>query len=156
MIATLEAKADTSGSLASAPQPAAPVTVKPAQAEGAVTQTIPVPSQPPLLTAKELSQTRIELRNGNGIQDQARQSRSVLMLEGFNVVGIKNHIDFGLDQTKISFRPGHEKVAQALAARFFQSARLEEAVKLPPEVDVKITLGRDFQGRSEVMAKLAD
>jgi Flp pilus assembly protein TadD len=107
------------------------------------------------LTAAELTNTKIELRNGNGVQDQARRLRSALALQGFNVVRIKNHIDFGMQQTVIFYRPGSGKMARALGQKFFQTARMEEAAKLPKNVDVKVILGRDLAGSLDLLAKLS-
>jgi hypothetical protein len=111
---------------------------------------------PPVsLTAEELSQTRVAIRNGNGLPDMARFCRSQLDLNGFNIVEIKNHIDFGMEQTVIFHRPGFERVAQALAGKFFPQARLEIGEKLPDTMDVKIILGKDLAVRPEVLAHLA-
>ncbi|OPX19810.1 MAG: hypothetical protein BZ151_07110, partial [Desulfobacca sp. 4484_104] len=58
----------------------------------------------PLLTASELIETAIDIRNGSGIPNIARNSRTLLSLEGFNVVSIANHIDFGKQKTTIYYR----------------------------------------------------
>jgi Tfp pilus assembly protein PilF len=99
-----------------------------------------------LLTAQDLETTRIELKNGNGIHEQAREVRRRLALEGFTVVGIGNHLDFGLEETIIAYRPGAAKVAQALAQKFFPGARLEEYGKISPGADIRVSLGRDLAG----------
>jgi hypothetical protein len=116
----------------------------------------PVNTQPITLTAADLTKTKIELRNGNGVQDQARNLRSEMEVQGFNVVRIKNHIDFGMQQTKILYRPGSERVAQALGQKYFRMARVEETAKLPENVDVKVILGKDLSGGLDLMAKLAN
>jgi Tfp pilus assembly protein PilF len=100
----------------------------------------------PVLTAQDLEETRIEVKNGNGVQDQARETRSRLALEGFTVVGIGNHIDFGLEDTVIAYRPESAKVARTLVRKFFPSARLEEGGKLSAGADIRISLGRDQLG----------
>lgn len=120
----------------------------------------PVPAAKPKaeavkLTPAELSQAKIELRNGNGVQDQARRLRSELNIQGFKVVRIKNHIDFGMEQTTILYRAGAAKVAQALGTKFFTTAKLAESDKLPGNVDVKIILGKDLPGGLDLMAQLA-
>lgn len=111
--------------------------------------------KPPNLTAAELAGARIELRNGNGVQGQARLLRSELGLHGFKVVRIKNHIDFGMDQTTILFRPDSRQVAQALHHSFFKTAKLEESPGLPQGVDVKVVLGHDLKGHPGFLAQLA-
>lgn len=115
----------------------------------------PISDTPINLSAAELVKTRIELRNGNGVQDQARKLRSEMELQGFNVVGIKNHIDFGMQQTKILYRPGSQRMAQALEQKYFRTARVQEAANLPETVDVKVILGKDLPGSLDLMATLA-
>ncbi len=67
-------------------------------------------------------------------------------LEGFTVVAIANHIDFGVEKTMIYYRPGAENVARALRAKFFQDADLEAREKLAKneEVDIRVILGHDL------------
>ena len=116
----------------------------------------------PALTALELEGTWIEVKNGNGVHNQARDTRNQLFLDGFTVVGIGNHIDFGLEETVITYRPGAARVAQALSQKFFPGAKLEEGGNLSREADIRVSLGRDRltdtniarQGR-EVPAALA-
>ena len=97
----------------------------------------------PNLTALELHGTQIELKNGNGIHDRARELRSLLFLEGFTVVGIGNHIDFGLEETIISYRPEAKRVAQVLAQKYFPGAKLKEGGKVSQVADIRVSLGRD-------------
>jgi hypothetical protein len=104
------------------------------------------------LTAEELLNTAIEVRNGNGTPDLAREVRSRLSLEGFNVVDIANHLDFGVDRTVVYYRPGSEQVARTLSAKFFPGARLESARGLAEDIDVRILLGHDL-GRPQTVAK---
>ena len=96
------------------------------------------------LTAQELVETGIAVRNGNGISNIAHETRSLLAQEGFNVVEIGNHLDFGVDHTVIYYRPGAEKVARSLKARFFRDALMESRGELTGGVDVKILLGHDL------------
>jgi len=120
----------------------APPTKKPVSAEHIAAAAVKKPKAP-VLTVLDLEGTRIEVKNGNGIQDQARETRSRLFLEGFNVVDIGNHIDFGLDDTVISYRPESAKVARALVQKFFPGAKLEEGGKVSPGADIRVSLGRD-------------
>jgi len=105
------------------------------------------------LTAAELIQSRICLKNGNGIPGLARTYRSLLAREGFTVAEIGNHLDFGMEQTLILYRPDAARVAQALAARFFPQAILKEA---PPSdsLEVKVILGKDLTAPTGLMAHL--
>jgi len=98
----------------------------------------------PTLTALELIETEIELKNGNGIQNFARNTRTRLSLEGFNVVNIGNHIDFGLKETIIAYRSEAAPVAEVLAQKFFPAAKLEAGGKTSPRTDIRVSLGRDL------------
>ena len=71
------------------------------------------------------------MKNGNGIPGQARDIRSGLCLEGYNVVNIGNHIDFGLEATVIAYRPGAARVAQNLARNFFPTPGSRRAAIFP-------------------------
>jgi tetratricopeptide (TPR) repeat protein len=115
--------------------PAAPAAISRSKKKKAITS--------PKLTALELHGTQIELQNGNGIQDRARELRSLLFLEGFTVVGIGNHIDFGLEETIISYRPEAKRVAQVLSQKYFPGAKLQEGGKVSQLADIRVSLGRD-------------
>jgi hypothetical protein len=135
------------------PQPApaeAPPTPAPAPAARAVS-----PPRPAPLTAVELVNTAIEVRNGNGSPDMARQIRTHLNLEGFTVASIGNHIDFGAETTIIYFRPESERIAQAVSRTLLPKAKLEPSTKLPGNIAVKILLGADLLDRPQLMARLA-
>jgi hypothetical protein len=98
------------------------------------------------LTALDLEDTRIELKNGNGVQHQAHAARRLLASEGFTVVGIGNYIDFGLGETIIAYRPEAARVAKTLAKKFFPGAVMAEGGKLSRGADIRISLGRDRLG----------
>jgi Flp pilus assembly protein TadD len=125
---------------AAAPRPAPPVAA---------------PSRQAPLTCAELVDTAIEVRNGTWTRNLAHETRSLLGQEGFYVAKIGNHIDFGATQTIIYYRPGAERVAQALGAKFFPNAELESSLKLKRGMDVKILLGADLLKRPQLMARLA-
>lgn len=106
------------------------------------------------LTSAELISTRISVKNGNGTKNIARAYRALLSRQGFTVTDIGNHIDFGMVQTTILYRPEASRVAQALAARFFPRARLEES-QLADGLEVKVVLGKDLSGPSpDLLARL--
>ena len=108
----------------------------------------------PFLTSLELHETRIELKNGNGVQNLARNARRLLALEGFTVVSIGNHLDFGLEQTIIAYRPEAARVAQALSHKFFPEAILQEDGKTSPQADIRVSLGRDLLNHPKPLAQL--
>ncbi len=108
------------------------------------------------LTAKDLTDTNIEVLNGNGAVRLAAQTRSLLDSEGFSVTRIGNHRDWGAEKTTIYYRPEAEKVAQALRSQFFQQAQLQPYENLSPEVDIRLLLGQDLKDSQELLAKLSD
>ncbi len=108
------------------------------------------------LTAVELISTKVEVKNGNGRRLHARETRSLLWGEGYNVVDISNHMDFGVEQTVISCRFRAKRVAQVLARDFFPEAHIQNGAQLPAGVDIRVTLGQDLLQREEALAKLAD
>jgi thioredoxin-like negative regulator of GroEL len=115
----------------------------------------PPPSPGPnFLTAADLLDTAIEVRNGTWTKNLARQTRSLLREQGFTVAFIGNHIDFGAATTIIYYRPGAEKVAQAVAHTVFPGAELEASLKLKKGMDIKILLGADLLERPQLMARL--
>ena len=111
---------------------------------------------PKYLTCAELVCTSIEVRNGTRTKDLARHTRSRLSQEGFTVAKIGNHVDFGVTQTTIYYRPGAERVARVMASAFFPGAGLEQTQALKKGMDVKILLGADLLQRPQLMARLVD
>ena len=107
-----------------------------------------------LLTVAERVDTAIEVRNGNGTKNLARQTRSLLCQEGFRVARIGNHVNFGAANTVIYYRPEAEKVARAVGATVFPRAGLEPSLKLKKGMDIKILLGADLRERPQLMARL--
>ena len=106
------------------------------------------------LTVAELVDTAIEVRNGNGTRNLARQTRSRLHQEGFTVARIGNHVDFGAAKTMIYYRPEAENVARAVSATVFPQAILEPCPKLKKGMDIKILLGADLLQGPQLMAGL--
>jgi hypothetical protein len=110
---------------------------------------------PPILTAQEREQSRLEVRNGTRTKNLAHETRSLLTREGFKVALIGNHIDFGAESTVIYYRPGAEKVAEVLSAGIFPGARIESSSNLRNGVAAKILLGRDWLDQPQTLARLS-
>ncbi len=149
-------------------RPAASLILASAAASGAPRSPLPGPPPTPAktlvhpkvplgaLTAAELGDSVIEIRNGTRARMLAHQTRAQLSQQGFNVGIIGNYIDFGAETTVISYRPGMQKVAQALVSQFFPKAQLEESLKLGAGVDIKILLGSDLLAQPQTMARLLE
>ncbi len=106
------------------------------------------------MTSAELVGTAIEVRNGTRAKNLAHQTRSLLREEGFTVAIIGNHVDFGAATTMIYYRPGAEKVAQAVARTLFPGAGLASSLKIKKGMDIKVLLGHDLLENPQFMARL--
>ena len=82
----------------------------------------PQPRQAPL-TAAELADTAIEVRNGTRTKNLAHQTRSLLRREGFTVARIGNQRHAGAAKTTIYYRPGAERVAWAVGRTVLPGSR---------------------------------
>ena len=141
-----------------------PLKVKPAKAgpapppqppeSEAIVALHPTSPAPPFLTCEELVNTAIEVRNGTWTKNLAHETRSLLREQGFTVAFIGNHVDFGAATTIIYYRPGAEKVAQAVAHTVFPGAELAPSQKIKRGMDIKILLGADLLQRPQLMARL--
>jgi hypothetical protein len=152
---------EVKGASAPPPPPAPVQAAAPAPAPAPAPQAEaapPAPDKTPksYLTAQELGNTAIDIRNGTWTKDLAARTRAMLTREGFLVTHIGNHVDFGAEKTVIYYRQGAEKVAQILSSRFFPTSGLEQTGKLPKDVDIKVLLGKDLLARPDVMARLSD
>lgn len=143
-----------SASAAAAQTPASPSLPAPAAAEA--NPEAQDSTDRPYLTAAELGNTAIDIRNGSGAKNMAHKARSMLSQEGFYVAHIGNHWDFGAEKTVIYYRPDAEKVARNLGDRFFPHSQLEQSAKLPKGVAVKVLLGKDLLQRDDLMANLSN
>jgi hypothetical protein len=115
----------------------------------------PAPGAAAPLTAAELEDTAIEIRNGTRTSHLAFKTRALLGLEGFTVARIGNHVDFGAQKTVIYYRPEAARVARALSLSLFPGAGLEPSQTLHKNIAVKILLGADLLERPQLMARLA-
>lgn len=113
----------------------------------------PVPAPvTPEKAAKE-SKPGIEVLNGSPTKKLAHQTRTMLAQEGYRVVSIGNHVDFGVEETTISYRPGAEAAARAMGAKFFPQARWETGTKFAKNADIRVTLGKDLLTLPALAAK---
>ena len=111
-------------------------------------------ASPAVLAAAERADTGIEVRNGTRTQNLAHLTRTLLSLQGFNVVQIGNYIDFGVEATVIYYRAEAEQVARSLQSEIFPGARLEASSTLKNGVDLKVLLGSDLLAQPRMRARL--
>jgi Tfp pilus assembly protein PilF len=146
--------ARSASSAAPAKTTAPPATAAPPAAPAKVA--VPAETHPAYLTAEELGNTAIDIRNGTWAKNLAHQARSMLSQEGFYVSHIGNHWDFGAEQTIIYYHPDAQRVARKLRSQFFPHCRLEQSTRIKGGADVKVLLGKDLLQQADVMAKLSD
>jgi hypothetical protein len=137
-----------------AKQAKAPVNTAPKARSKVAKKALPK-SDKAYVTLAEYLGNAIEIRNGNGVRGLAFDTRTRLAREGFQVARIGNYRDFGMEQTVIFYRPGAEKVAEAVNAKCFKTARLEATEWLPGDVNLKIILGRDLLVMPQILAQLS-
>jgi Flp pilus assembly protein TadD len=110
--------------------------------------------QPAYLTALELVNTGIEVRNGTPRPHLAREMGSLLDQEAFTVVKIGNHVNFGAEKTLIYYRPQAQRVAKVLRDDILPLAGLEPSDRLKGQAAIKVLLGHDLLRDPAVMARL--
>jgi hypothetical protein len=107
------------------------------------------------LTAGELVNTRIEIRNATRVRNLAQKAKNLLSSEGFTVGSIGDHFGFKNNYTVIYYRPEAEKVARTLNSEIFSGARLTPSSKLNQGTAIKVVLGRDFREGPRLLSRLA-
>ncbi|MFZ5449658.1 MAG: LytR C-terminal domain-containing protein [Thermodesulfobacteriota bacterium] len=112
--------------------------------------------RPAPLTAAELVNTAIEVRNGTPAPNLARQMRSLLELEGFTVAQIGNHVDFGAEKTMIYYQPEAQRVAKAVQTAMLPMAGLEQTAAINGARAIKVLLGHDLLENQELLARLRE
>jgi Tfp pilus assembly protein PilF len=133
-----------------------PAPLTPAPAVAAMAMAMPTRTQRlPILRAWELLYTKIEILNGNGVNNLARRNRSWLHLEGFDTVAIGNYENFAQEQTVIIYRPQAARVAKVLGTKFFRTDNFRVNPELAENLEVRVVLGRDVLQKEDVLAKLA-
>ena len=120
-----------------------------------VPQSASLPPQAPL-TAAELVDTAIEVRNGTRTNDLAQQTQALLHREGFTVAKIGNQRYSDKAKTTIFYRPGAERVARAVGRTVFPEAELATNTKLKKSIDILVLLRRDLLENPQFMARLID
>jgi len=106
--------------------------------------------------AAEAANAAIEVRNGTRTANLAQQTRALLRQEGFTVARIANHRNSGLAKTTIYYRPGAERVAQAVSRAVLPAAELAPSTRLKKGLDIMVVLRGDLLENPQFMARLND
>jgi hypothetical protein len=126
-----------------------------AEAPAPAPQAAPLPPQAPL-TAAELVDTAIEVRNGTRTNDLAQQTRALLHREGFTVAKIGNQRYSDKAKTTIFYRPRAERVARAVGRTVFPEAELATNTNLKKGIEILVLLRGDLLENPQFMARLND
>jgi len=109
-----------------------------------------VAMRPPVLLTRvglsapaDISKTRLEVTNGNGVRHFAGQVAGKLRSQGLDVRRITNYDSFGVERSRIEYRPGFEAEARALARRMGLDAVIVELEQARWNSDVRVVLGAD-------------
>lgn len=93
----------------------------------------------------------VEVSNGVGIRRLAGSTANRLSRLGVGVVRVSDYQFFGLRQSQIHYRKGHEAAAEALRRSLPIDVQLVRSARLSEGVNVRLVVGRDL-----VAARIAD
>jgi hypothetical protein len=120
----------------------APVIAEQQGAKTIAKAAVPIPAH---ASATRIS--RVEVANGNGVTGMARRIRGVLSQHGIAVSRLTNELPYKQSNTKIQYRVGYEREAEALKNALRGFAVLEPGNALSGNSDVRLVLGKDAIGQ---------
>jgi len=89
---------------------------------------------------------RVAVRNGSGVQGQARAAFDALADLGFSTVDPPGNADRDdYDRTEVRYAPGAEDEARVVAAHLGGIGELVPLREAPADAEVLVVLGRDFE-----------
>jgi Flp pilus assembly protein TadD len=97
---------------------------------------------PPAL-ARSDKLLRVTVANGNGAAGLARQASSLLVRHGIKVAAVVNDRPFGQSETRIQYREGFRRQAEALHAVVRGRLVLVATRDMAANTDVRLLLGKD-------------
>ncbi len=87
----------------------------------------------------------VEISNGNGASNMARNVGRYLKEKGFNIVRLTNADHFNYPRTTLMHKPGCEDASRELAGQLPETLTVKEVQKLDrPTVHMKVLLGKDL------------
>jgi Flp pilus assembly protein TadD len=102
-----------------------------------------------------MKEIRIEVSNGNGVNQMARKVGDYLKEMGMKVVRLTNAKDFKNEETRVFYQQGYQTEAEYVAEQLPAGNGNIEAVKKfdRPNIQVKVLLGKDLVQYKEVFNK---
>lgn len=94
----------------------------------------------------------LEIRNGNGINGAARALAGKMGDPSLRVVRLSNHKGYGVQRTRVEYRPAYLAAAEKLAARVGTTRVVAAGATGPGAADLRLIIGRDLRAPSAVLA----
>lgn len=97
----------------------------------------------------------IEISNGNGINNMARNVAAYLRLKGYRVVRCTNAGHFNHARTEILYQKDARQLGNRIAGEIWETAHMKEVNKLDrPNLKVKVVVGRDMAGKKRIFEEV--
>ena len=94
----------------------------------------------------------LEVSNGNGVNNMAKNTARYLREKGFNIVRLTNADHFNHSKTTLMYKPECSDVTQELAKQLPNPPALQEVKKLDrPNIRMKMVLGKDLISQKNVV-----
>jgi Flp pilus assembly protein TadD len=103
---------------------------------------------------KSLSNVGMELSNGNGVNNMAKNMGRYLNEKGFHIVRLTNADNFKYRKTTLLYKPEFNEASRELAEQLPDVPALQEVKQFDrPNIGMKIVLGRDLVAHKDVILK---
>ena len=96
------------------------------------------------LEAVNLTHTRVEVSNGNGVTGMAAKVGKFLLTQGYPVPRLTNQKPFNISKSQIQYRDGYHAQALLLKGGLPESPELIQRSDLRAGVGVRLLLGKDL------------
>lgn len=98
----------------------------------------------------------LEIRNGNGINGAARALAGKMGDPSLRVVRLSNHKGYGVQRTRVEYRPAYRAAAEKLAARVGTTRVVAAGAAGLGAADLRLIIGRDLRApKSDVAVPTA-
>jgi Flp pilus assembly protein TadD len=103
---------------------------------------------------KSFANVGLEVSNGNGVNNMARNIARYLREKGFNIVRLTNADRFNYSKTTLMYKPECSDATQELAKQLPEVPAMQEVKTLDrPNVRMKIVLGKDLVSHKNVFSE---
>ena len=102
--------------------------------------------------ANSLNSVGMELSNGNGVNNMAKNVGQYLRAKGFHIVRLTNADKFNYQKTTLMYKPEFSQATREVAEQLPEMPALKEVKRLGrPNIGMKIVLGRDLIPHKNVL-----